>query len=117
MDTSIIGVALPDIQEELALYGAAAAAGGTAGVFLGGVLTDGLDWRWTLLINIPVAIAVLAATPALLPAGARRRERLDVVGSVLVTAALALAVFRDRRCRQCRLGLDPDGRGPGGRWR
>ncbi|MDQ4049631.1 MAG: MFS transporter [Actinomycetota bacterium] len=82
-----------ELTKALALYGAAAPAGGTAGVFLGGVLTDGLDWRWTLLINIPVAMTVLAATPALLPAGARRRERLDIVGSVLVTAALALAVF------------------------
>ena len=82
-----------ELTKALALYGAAAPAGGTADVFLGGVLTDVLDWRWTLLINVPVALAVLAATPALLPAGARRRERLDVVGSVLVTASLALAVF------------------------
>ena len=82
-----------ELTKALALYGAAAPAGGTAGVFLGGVLTDVLDWRWTLLINIPVAVAVLAATPALLPAGTRRRERLDLIGSILVTAALALAVF------------------------
>ena len=82
-----------DLTKALALFGAAAPAGGTAGVFLGGVLTDGLDWRWTLLINIPIAAVVLAATPSLLPEGIRRRERLDVVGSVLVTAALALTVF------------------------
>ena len=82
-----------ELTKALALYGAAAPAGGTAGVFLGGVLTDVLDWRWTLLINVPVALAVLAATPALLPAGIRRRERLDILGSVLVTASLALAVF------------------------
>ena len=82
-----------DLTKALALFGAAAPAGGTAGVFLGGVLTEGLDWRWTLLINIPVAAVVLAATPSLLPKGSRRRERLDVVGSVLVTAALALTVF------------------------
>jgi EmrB/QacA subfamily drug resistance transporter len=82
-----------ELTKALALYGAAAPAGGTAGVFLGGVLTDGLDWRWTLLINVPVAVGVLLATPALLPAGTRRREQLDIVGSILVTAALALAVF------------------------
>jgi MFS family permease len=62
-------------------------------VFLGGVLTDVLDWRWTLLINVPLALVVLAATPALLPAGIKRPERLDVVGSILATGALALAVF------------------------
>jgi MFS family permease len=62
-------------------------------VFLGGVLTDMLDWRWTLLINVPLALGVLAATPGLLPEGMRRPERLDLVGSLLATAALALAVF------------------------
>jgi EmrB/QacA subfamily drug resistance transporter len=82
-----------ELTKALAVFGAAAPAGGTAGVFLGGVLTDGLDWRWTLLINVPLGLVVLAATPALLPAGSRRRERLDLVGSVLVTGALALAVF------------------------
>jgi hypothetical protein len=90
---TLFGQEPKELTKALALYGAAAPAGGTAGVFLGGVLTDVLDWRWTLLINVPVALAVLAATPALLPAGIRRRERLDVVGSVLVTAALALAVY------------------------
>jgi EmrB/QacA subfamily drug resistance transporter len=82
-----------ELTKALAVFGAAAPAGGTAGVFLGGVLTDVLDWRWTLLINVPLALAVLAATPALLPAGMKRPERLDLVGSLLATTALALAVF------------------------
>ena len=82
-----------ELTKALAVFGAAAPAGGTAGVFLGGVLTDVLDWRWTLLINVPLALAVLAATPALLPAGMKRPERLDLIGSLLATTALALAVF------------------------
>src|ERR687893_465723 len=82
-----------ELTKAIAVFGAAAPAGGTAGVFLGGVLTDVLDWRWTLLINVPLALGVLAATPSLLPAGVRRPERLDVLGSILATAALALAVF------------------------
>ena len=82
-----------ELTKAIAVFGAAAPAGGTAGVFLGGVLTDVLDWRWTLLVNVPLAVAVLAATPSILPAGVRRPERLDLLGSLLVTAALALAVF------------------------
>jgi EmrB/QacA subfamily drug resistance transporter len=82
-----------ELTKAIAVFGAAAPAGGTAGVFLGGVLTDVLDWRWTLLINVPLALAVLAAAPSVLPAGLRRRERLDLLGSVLATATLALAVF------------------------
>jgi EmrB/QacA subfamily drug resistance transporter len=82
-----------ELTKALGLFGAAAPAGGTAGVFLGGVLTDVVDWRWTLLINIPLALAALAAVPSLLPAGIRRRERLDLVGGVLSSSALGLAVF------------------------
>ena len=82
-----------ELTKAMGLYGAAAPAGGTAGVFLGGVLTDGLDWRWTLLINVPLAIAVLIATPRLLPAGPTRRGRIDVAGAVTATGGLAATVF------------------------
>jgi EmrB/QacA subfamily drug resistance transporter len=82
-----------ELTKAMGLYGAAAPAGGTAGVFLGGVLTDGLDWRWTLLINVPIALAVLASTPRLLPQGATRRGRIDLAGAVTATAGLAATVF------------------------
>ena len=82
-----------ELTKALGLYGAAAPAGGTAGVFLGGVLTDGLDWRWTLLINVPLAIAVLIAAPRLLPAGPSRRGRIDIAGAITATAGLAATVF------------------------
>ena len=82
-----------ELTKAMGLYGAAAPAGGTAGVFLGGVLTDGLDWRWTLLINVPLAIGVLAVTPRLLPAGVTRRGRIDLAGAVTATAGLAATVF------------------------
>src|SRR5688500_622597 len=82
-----------ELTKAMGLYGAAAPAGGTAGVFLGGVLTDGLDWRWTLLINVPLALAVLAAAPRLLPEGARRRGRIDIAGALTATTGLAATVF------------------------
>ena len=82
-----------ELTKALALYGAAAPAGGTAGVFLGGVLTAGLDWRWVFLVNVPVAFVVLVASRRILPAGFRRSGRLDIRGAMAVTAALSLAVF------------------------
>ena len=82
-----------ELTKALGLYGASAPAGGTAGVFLGGVLTEWADWRWTLLVNIPLVLVVLAAVPQLLPAGIRRRESLDLVGGLLATTSLGLAVF------------------------
>ena len=47
----------------MALYAAAAPAGGTAGVFLGGVLTEWLDWPWVFYVNVPIGLAVLFVTP------------------------------------------------------
>ena len=82
-----------ELTKALALYGAAAPAGGTAGVFLGGVLTASVDWRWVFLVNVPIALAVLAASRGVLPAGFRRPGRLDLAGAAAVTAALSLAVY------------------------
>ncbi|MEU0715761.1 MFS transporter [Streptomyces lavendulocolor] len=81
-----------ELGKALALYGAAAPAGGTAGVFLGGVFTEWMSWPWVFIIYIPIGIATLLAT-GLLPAVAGRRGSMDILGAVSVTAGLALAVF------------------------
>ncbi|MEW2400447.1 MFS transporter [Streptomyces sp. NPDC046862] len=81
-----------ELGKAMALYGAAAPAGGTAGVFLGGVFTEWLSWPWIFVIYIPIGVATLAATK-LLPAVESRRGAVDVLGAAAVTAGLALAVF------------------------
>src|SRR5687767_12489215 len=90
---TIFGTSPRELTKALALYGAAAPAGGTAGVFLGGVLTEYASWPWVFYINIPIAVLVLAATGALMPAGGARRGSLDVLGAVTVTGGLAAAVY------------------------
>jgi EmrB/QacA subfamily drug resistance transporter len=82
-----------ELTRALAIYGAAAPAGGTAGVFLGGVLTEWADWRWVFLINVPVGLVALAASGRLLPAAVPRRGRIDLAGAIAVTGAISLAVF------------------------
>ncbi|MFG3600887.1 MFS transporter [Micromonospora chersina] len=81
------------LTRALALYGAAAPAGGTAGVFLGGVITEYISWPWVFYINIPIAALALLATPALMPAGGTRRGSLDAVGALTVTVGLGAAVY------------------------
>ncbi|MGV9808513.1 MFS transporter, partial [Micromonospora chersina] len=82
-----------ELTRALALYGAAAPAGGTAGVFLGGVITEYISWPWVFYVNVPVAALALLATPALMPAGGTRRGSLDVLGAVTVTVGLGAAVY------------------------
>lgn len=83
----------PELRKALGFWGASAAAGGTAGVFLGGVITEWLSWRWTFLVNVPVGLLVLLAMNAWLPRGARQRGSVDVAGALTVTSSVALAVY------------------------
>ena len=82
-----------ELGKAMGIWGASAPAGGTAGVFLGGVITEWISWRWTFLINVPVAILVLALIPGLVPAGLARRRRIDLLGAAGITGALSLAVY------------------------
>ena len=94
----------------LALFGAVTSGGLSIGLILGGIVTDLGSWRWTLFINVPIGLALLALTRRYLsetpgaPGPLRRRRRRD----------------RDPGCRLDRLGADrrtrprlvvgPDGR-------
>lgn len=82
-----------EMGKAMGIWGASAPAGGTAGVFLGGVITEWLDWRWVFLVNVPVVVAVLAVTPALLSRGTPRKGRIDFTGALTVTGAVTLAVY------------------------
>ncbi|MGW3170028.1 MFS transporter [Streptomyces sp. NPDC001153] len=76
------------------VYGAIAGAGGAVGLLLGGVLTDAFDWRWTLYVNVAIAVVAFAGGWILLD-NHRDAEnaRLDVPGTVLVAAGLFSLVY------------------------
>jgi EmrB/QacA subfamily drug resistance transporter len=90
----LFGANPKELTKALALYGAAAPAGGTAGVFFGGVITEYLDWAWVFYINIPIALVILALVPGVMPAGGPgTRSRVDLLGALTVTGGLAAAVY------------------------
>jgi EmrB/QacA subfamily drug resistance transporter len=77
-----------------AVFGAIAGMGGALGLLLGGVLTEYLDWRWCLFVNVPVAAATLVAGLQVLPVTPPQRgARLDVPGVVLVVTGLVAIVY------------------------
>ncbi|MFC8831052.1 MFS transporter [Streptomyces sp. NPDC057137] len=45
------------------VYGAMGAAGSGVGLLAGGVLTEFLDWRWCLWVNVPIAAIALLGLP------------------------------------------------------
>ncbi|MCW2916042.1 MAG: major facilitator superfamily 1 [Actinomycetia bacterium] len=78
----------------LGLNGALMSAGFTAGAVLGGVLTDLLSWRWAFLVNVPVAVIILAVAPALISESrSPHATRFDVPGAVTVSGGLLALVY------------------------
>ena len=82
-----------DLPRAFAVYGAAAPIGGTAGVFLGGVLTEYASWPWVFYITVPIAAIVILLTPGSLPNLAGQRGSVDVIGAITGTAGLAAVVY------------------------
>lgn len=82
-----------EMNKALAFWGLSGAAGGLAGVFLGGIITEWLGWRWTFLIYVPIGILALILSPGLLQKGVRRNGRIDYAGAISVTTAIVLFVY------------------------
>src|SRR5580658_3420516 len=76
------------------VYGAIAGGGGLVGLLLGGLLTEYLDWRWCLYVNLVFA-AVAAVGAALLLRHQRRSGpvRLDMPGVLIVSASMFCLVY------------------------
>jgi len=82
-----------ELGKAFGFWGASAAAGGSAGVFLGGVITEWMDWRWVFYINIPIALIVLFLTRNNLLPGRKTTGRVDWTGAILATISLVLLVY------------------------
>ncbi|MGW2830744.1 MFS transporter [Streptomyces sp. NPDC001286] len=76
------------------IYGALAGSGSAIGFIVGGLLTEYLNWRWCLYVNIPIAIvAVFGAFALLHDRPGRTGARLDVPGVLLGCGGLVAIVY------------------------
>jgi len=84
-----------DRNTALGVWGAVSGVAAAAGVFLGGVLSEGPGWRWVFYVNVPISLLALGASFRLL-SGARRRAPLtdfDTLGALLGTGGMLLLVY------------------------
>ncbi|MGX6606660.1 MFS transporter [Micromonosporaceae bacterium Da 78-11] len=94
---ALLTVLFTDARERakaFAVYGAIAGGGSAVGLLLGGVLTEYANWRWCLLVNIPIALIALALAIPLVPESkAHGDTTYDLPGAVVVTLGLASLVY------------------------
>jgi EmrB/QacA subfamily drug resistance transporter len=93
---ALISTSTPDASSRnraLALFSAVSSAGGSLGLILGGALTGYASWRWSLIINVPIALVVLALVPRFVAETPRQPGRFDLTGAITATAGSASLVF------------------------
>jgi len=102
MSPAALSIVLSEFKEggernkAMGVWAAVAAGGAAAGVLLGGILTQYLNWRWNFFVNIPVGIAVVYGAIRLLPHHSReehKKVKLDLPGAVLATSGLMSLVY------------------------
>jgi len=94
---SLLTTTFADAKERakaFGIYGAIAGAGGAIGLLLGGVLTEYLNWRWSLYVNVIFAVAAaIGGVLLLVNQRAGQSNRLDVPGALTVSAGLFAVVY------------------------
>ncbi|AHZ71688.1 hypothetical protein OU5_4609 [Pseudomonas mandelii JR-1] len=77
----------------LALFITVSSVGASAGLILGGALTEYFSWRWSLLINVPVGIFILVMIGSVVKETVGQRAQFDIGGALTATAGSIALVF------------------------
>jgi EmrB/QacA subfamily drug resistance transporter len=92
----VTGFTRPDERAQaMGVFTFTIAGGGSLGLLAGGLLTQWISWHWIFFINLPIGVATLLLGRALIEEneGIGLSHGVDVLGSLLVSSALALGVY------------------------
>jgi EmrB/QacA subfamily drug resistance transporter len=95
---AIIAAEFPSPGERakaMSLYTLTISAGASIGLIAGGAITELLDWHWIFFINIPIGIGTMLLGRAWIAEnrGLGIGRDIDILGSVLITAALVIGAY------------------------
>ncbi|MEY4270928.1 MAG: hypothetical protein RLZZ58_2144 [Pseudomonadota bacterium] len=96
--TIMFDVNRPSKQAQaMSIWGMVVMIGPISGPFLGGFLTETLNWRWVFYVNLPIGIPALVILWWLLPSRPIVRRKLDLFGAVVLGLGLVgLQLMLDR---------------------
>jgi EmrB/QacA subfamily drug resistance transporter len=84
----------PDRPKAFGIFSAIAAGGASVGLILGGVLTQTLSWRWSLYVNLAIAVpTAILALRVLRNERHAGRPRIDLPGVALASGGLFALVY------------------------
>ncbi|MET8453223.1 MFS transporter [Streptomyces sp. NPDC005209] len=83
----------PERNRAFGVFAAVSAGGGAIGLLAGGMLTDWLDWRWVLFVNVPIGILIATLTPLYINESERHPGRFDIAGALTSTLGMASLVY------------------------
>jgi EmrB/QacA subfamily drug resistance transporter len=93
---SLLTTMYPEGRERtraLGLYSAVSIGGGSLGLVAGGLLTEYASWRWVMLVNVPIGLAVAVSAWLVVPHSPRRTGRFDLAGAVTSSAGVGALVY------------------------
>src|SRR5260370_26083658 len=84
-----------ELAKAFGVFSFIASAGAAIGLLAGGLITQAVSWHWIFCVNVPIGVVTAALSIRLLRSdrGIGVEKGVDVIGAVLVTVALMLAVY------------------------
>ncbi|GFE13616.1 MFS transporter [Streptomyces glebosus] len=77
----------------IGLWGGVNGLGVALGPLVGGAVTEGLSWQWIFWVNVPVALLAALLVLKVISESRGQDRRLDLLGMLLVSGAVTLAVW------------------------
>jgi EmrB/QacA subfamily drug resistance transporter len=83
----------PERNRAFGVFAAVSAGGGAIGLLAGGMLTEWLDWRWVLFVNVPIGLAIALLAPVYINESQRHPGRFDIAGALTSTVGMVALVY------------------------
>ncbi|WP_405811830.1 MFS transporter [Streptomyces sp. NBC_01520] len=83
----------PERNRAFGVFAAVSAGGGAIGLLTGGMLTEWLDWRWVLFVNVPIGVLIAVLAPMYISESEKHPGRFDISGALASTLGMASLVY------------------------